>query len=54
MKLKVVDIAKSTNEYYRNKFEKSGHKMDLYPAMDVGVKTPDHPSQTPSPEFQQK
>ena len=26
-------ISKSTNEYYQNIIEKSGHKMDLYPAM---------------------
>ena len=33
MKLKTVDIVKSTKEYYRKKFLKSGHKMDLYLAM---------------------
>ena len=33
MQLNVVIILKSTNEYYRKIISKSGHKMDLYPAM---------------------
>ena len=30
----MVPSCKSTNEYYQKNIYKSGHKMDLYPAMD--------------------
>ena len=33
IQLNAVIILKSTNEYYRQIFSKSGLKMDLYPAM---------------------
>ena len=32
-KSNTATISKSTNEYYQNIIGKSGHKMDLYPAM---------------------
>ena len=33
IQLNAVIIFKSTKEYYRKIISKSGHKMDLYPAM---------------------
>ena len=33
IQLNAVIILKSTKEYYRKIISKSGHKMDLYPAM---------------------
>ena len=33
IQLITVIILKSTNEYHRKNISKSGHKMDLYPAM---------------------
>ena len=39
IQLNVVNILKSSNEYYRKNTSKSGRKMDLYPAMEaVSVK----------------
>ena len=37
MQLNAVIILKSTNEYYRKIISKSGPKMDLYPAMGLGI-----------------
>ena len=39
IQLNVVIILKTTNEYYRKIISKSGHKMDLYPAMCAFVYT---------------
>ena len=33
IKYNAVNISKITNEYYQKIIPKSGHKMDLYPAM---------------------
>ena len=33
IKSNAVNISKSTNKYYQKIIQKSGHKMDLYPAM---------------------
>ena len=37
IKSNVANISKSTNEYYQKNIEKSGHKMDIYPALTQGV-----------------
>ena len=34
VQLNAVNILKNTNEYYRKIISESGHKMDLYPAIE--------------------